>query len=82
MYLIDNLCNNIRKENNLIKMFLEEKFGMISFCVDNIIYLDFDSSDDQIYIVDKSGMFVFIFYILFYMVDVFFLFNVNNVEIF
>lgn len=63
-------------------MFLEEKFGMISFCVDNIIYLDFDSSDDQIYIVDKSGMFVFIFYILFYMVDVFFLFNVNNVEIF
>lgn len=63
-------------------MFLEEKFGMISFCVDNIIYLDFDSSDDQIYIVDKSGVFVFIFYILFYMVDVFFLFNVNNVEIF
>lgn len=63
-------------------MFLEEKFGMISFCVDNIIYLDFDSSDDQIYIVDKSGMFVFIFYILFYMVDVFFLFYVNNVEIF
>lgn len=39
--------------------------------MDNTIYLDLDSSDDQIYTVDKSGMFA----------DALFSLNVNNVEI-
>lgn len=49
--------------------------------MDNTIHLDLDSSDDQIYTVDKSGMFVFTFYILSYTAYALFSLNVNNVEI-
>lgn len=49
--------------------------------MDNTIHLALDSSDDQIYTVDKNGMFAFIFYISSYTADALFSLNVNNVEI-
>lgn len=49
--------------------------------MDNTIRLDLDSSDDQICTVDKSGMFVFTFYILSYTAYALFSLYVNHVEI-
>lgn len=65
----------------MTKTFSEEKLGTTSSCVDNTIHLDLDSSDDQIYTVDKSSMFAFTFYILSYTADALFSLHVNNVEI-
>lgn len=65
----------------MTKTFSEEKLGTTSSCVDNTIHLDLDSSDDQIYTVDKSGMFAYTFYIISYTADALFSLNVNNVEI-
>lgn len=49
--------------------------------MDNTIHLYLDSSDDQMYTVDKSGIFAFTFYILSYTGDGIFSININNVEV-